>query len=206
MYLWVSSRAMHPCMSLSPVNASSDGPHTFIALVRAALLVVGWWGGFSSHMFTPASWCIWHLPIGFLRVYSKNLVPLEKTWGLYSILKGSHFNCLCPELSGGGSEVSGKISDHAYNVFLKWGYKDFGKIVGCFRASWLHPYLLISLGVSALFTGLSSVWLLIWWRFRGILLVPQFPVITGAYKFSEVMLPSFPVNMLPILFFCRLVM
>ena len=45
------------------VYASLGGPHICLALVSASLLGVGWRGGFSPHIFTPALWRIWHMLI-----------------------------------------------------------------------------------------------------------------------------------------------
>ena len=55
---------MYSCMFLSLVDVSPDGLHIYLALVSTALLGVGRQGVFSSHMFTPAIWIGWHLPIG----------------------------------------------------------------------------------------------------------------------------------------------
>ena len=60
---------------LSLVNASSDGLHIYLALISAALLGVGLRGGFSSHMFTPALWRGWHLPICFF-CFTRYSAPL----------------------------------------------------------------------------------------------------------------------------------
>ena len=54
---------MHSCMFLSNVGASPEGLNIYIALVSAALLGVSQRGSFSSHMFTPALWSGWNLPV-----------------------------------------------------------------------------------------------------------------------------------------------
>ena len=70
---------MHLCMFLSAVDASAYGLYIYLALVSAALLGVGQRGGFSPHIFTPALWCRWNIPIWFFfKVYYKNLGFLEK--------------------------------------------------------------------------------------------------------------------------------
>ena len=63
-------------MFLSPFDVSLDGLYISIALVSADLIGVGWWGGFSSHIFTPYLWGFWYIPIGllfFTRYVSKTL-------------------------------------------------------------------------------------------------------------------------------------
>ena len=50
---------------LSPVDASTDSRHIYLALISAILIGDGWWGGFLSHMFAPAFWSVWNLLIRF---------------------------------------------------------------------------------------------------------------------------------------------
>ena len=85
---------------LSLVDTSSDGLNIYLALVCADLLGVGFWGGFSSHMFTPNFWhvcnmligcfvlqCIPHL--GYLLMLASHPYPIWKLyWGLRSVLEG----------------------------------------------------------------------------------------------------------------------
>ena len=113
MNLWGSFGAMRSCIFLSMDDASSDSIHISPVLVSTALIEVGWQGSFSTHMFTPALWCGWDMPIGFVlfyKVYYKHLGLSAKTWGLRSILGGSPFNFFCLALSGGVSEFVGKFS------------------------------------------------------------------------------------------------
>ena len=51
-----------------------------------------------------------------------------------------------------------------------------------------------------------TIWPLVWQSSCGILLVPQFPVVTGAQKFLEGLLWSIPVNIITAFFFPRLTM
>ena len=68
--------------------------------------------------------------------------------------------------------------------------------------AWLYP--LISLGVSALVAGSSTIWPLVWRRLCGIFLVPQLPVMTRPQKCLEGLFRSVPVNLLPRFFFPRI--
>ena len=117
---------MHSCMFLSPFNASSDSLHISLTFASATLLGVGRRGRFSSHIFTPAFWSYWYLPIGFVlfyKVHSIQLGLLEKTWWIFSVLEGSPFNFCCPTFSRGGSKVVSGFSGRASDVFRKGGPK-----------------------------------------------------------------------------------
>ena len=77
---------------------------------------------------------------------------------------------------------------HSWGSFFVSG--DFGggyKVVGEFLLSFLRNLARlsypISTGFSTLVAGSSTIWLLAWRCFCGILIFPQFPVITGAPKF-----------------------
>ena len=84
---------------LSPVNASSDSLHIHLALFSAALLGVGWRGGFSSYIFPNVSITVGFLPwgcfilqgiihLGYLLTLNSQPCPIWTfTWGLCSILK-----------------------------------------------------------------------------------------------------------------------
>ena len=94
---------------LSPVDTSSDSLNIYIALFSAAFLGVGRQCILYSHTFTPAFWCVWHLPIIFVFCFTRcviqHFVILEKPWGLCSVLEGSSLNlCVCPMFSRVGSE------------------------------------------------------------------------------------------------------
>ena len=78
---------------LSLVDGSSDGLHIFLALVRTTFIRVGWQGGFSSNIFTPALLSGWNLTIGFVLfcmdyfrhhgVSEENVIPLFVLEGTY---------------------------------------------------------------------------------------------------------------------------
>ena len=109
---------------LSPAGVSLDILHIYLAILSAALFGVGHRGGFSSHIFTPASWRGWHMPIELFcftsfipttwifsctnfsvvsNMDSILMVPL-RSWGF--------FDFWCPTFSGGGSIVSGELLFH----------------------------------------------------------------------------------------------
>ena len=95
---------MHSCMFLSPVNASSDSLHIYLAIVSVALLGVGRQGGLSSHMFTPDFWSGRHMPI-WLFCFTMYSTP----W---------IFSC------AGFSAVS-DLDIHLRVMFRSWGPFDF---------------------------------------------------------------------------------
>ena len=69
---------------------SSDGLHIYLALVRAALLGVVRWGGFSSHIVHTCPLARMASEHWFFNnMYYKHLGHSSKTWGLRSILEGS---------------------------------------------------------------------------------------------------------------------
>ena len=85
---------------LSPVKASSDSLHIYLALVRAALLGVGRRGSFSYHMFKPTIWSICNLPIGFFKFYKvySNTFDVCWRWILSHIRSGQSLEVSAPFL------------------------------------------------------------------------------------------------------------
>ena len=122
---------MHLCMFLSPVDASSDSLHVYLALVVAVLLRVAWWGGFSSHMFIPTFWCGWHLTIGFFIFTGSIPKPWMFAFSIFSAVSDIDI-CLKSQLHSWGS-VSFSMSPTFWFGVLKLS-EIFS---GCSHASWL---------------------------------------------------------------------
>ena len=114
---------------------------------------------------------------------------LGKTWGLRSVLGGYPFHCLCTELSWEGSEVVGKFSFTVKFRASCWGFSSA-------RYSCRSPLLLPVCQFSEP---------LFWWRFCGLLLLPQLLVMTVAPNFLDRTDFWRPVKSSPCLFICRLV-
>ena len=72
------------------------------------------------------------------------------------------------------------------------------------RAAWVTPPDILG-GICSCCRYLT-IWPLVWQSSCGILLVPQFPVVTGAQKFLEGLLWFIPVNIITAFFFPRLTM
>ena len=133
---------------LSLVDTSSNGLYIYLAIVRAAHLGVGRWGGFSSRRFTPAVWRGWHLTIGllfftryevqylgyFISLDSQPCLIWTVSWRLRSVLEGL-FNGLtlpfleeapefCTDLSGFSYLVNGTSSSFDFAVLLaiSWNF------------------------------------------------------------------------------------
>ena len=150
---------------LSLVGVSSYCLHKYLVLVSAALLRVGQWGGYSSHILTPALWCVWHLPIFFLSLqdvfqtpwsFSANMRTLFHYWGFpLSILFVRYFleavtklseNFLSLEISVRAAEFSAlpiisMVSNHV-SGFMIFNRSAGGVLVGIFV-----PMFCIFLGV-----------------------------------------------------------
>ena len=103
---------------LSPVDVSSGGLHIYLELISADILGVGWRGGFSSYMVTPAFWRIWNLPGWVLNKILHTLSILLR-WIIIHVRSGhylegsatfSRFLWLISVsgVFGGGYEVFGK--------------------------------------------------------------------------------------------------
>ena len=79
-----------------------------LALFSAALIEVGWRGGFSTHKIYTcilallASAHYWFFP--FKKWIFQHLFLLGKYWGLWYILEGSTSTIVCPTFFGLGSE------------------------------------------------------------------------------------------------------
>ena len=155
---------MHSCMFLSLVDASLDGLHIYFVLVNASLLGVGWRGGLSSHIFTPAFWRIWHMPIflgflqgishlGYFLALNSQLCPI---WlfdlGLHSVLEVP-FLSKCLQLFWRGFQSGQQFLSFLRNLAS----------LSC----------LIYLGVSTIVSGSLAVWPFIWRRFCGIFFVSK---------------------------------
>ena len=153
---------------LSPVDASSDGPHIYLALVSADLLGVGWRCGSSSHTFyalpmarlASAHWVCFVLKFVLCTPWT-----FGKTWGLRSILEVSPFDFWCPTFSGGGSEVAGKFSftvhsAQAAEVFpYAWSTNHRGGLHSCLRVNFsLRSRLAGFLGILHVLKGSMFFW------------------------------------------------
>ena len=95
----------------SPVYTSLDSLHIYLEVFRVALLGVGRQGRFSSHMFTPALWCVWYLPIGFfLTIFIPNTLDFWIKLDDSAPLLRVPLSIFCLEIFGGGPEFVGKFS------------------------------------------------------------------------------------------------
>ena len=102
------------------------------------------------------------------------------------------------------SVFEGTLVSQCLRHFLR-GFRGFWKIFQPLLRNLDCISRLISLGVSSLVAGSSTVWPLIPWRFWGLLIVLQLHVMKGAPTLSGGLLSSILGNMLPAFFFNCLV-
>ena len=140
---------------------------------------------------TYADWVVY-----FYKIYS-NILYIFLHWVLTCVQSGQTLD---------GSTLFSRV---LYSINVSIIFRGGSEVVGEFFQSFLselpcmyHP---ISLGVYTLVSRSSTIWPLFRWRFRGIVLVSHFLVITGALELCEGMLCFVPGNLLPVFFFHRLV-
>ena len=133
---------------LLPVDKSLDGLHIYLALVRAALLGVGWRGGFSSHIFYTlllARLEYYHCVCFILQVVLQHLVILEKIEDSAPFLSVSLFELLCPEFFRRRLRkllenfLSLEISERDAEVFLPSNI--LGSLRSCRQVVDIHPLI-----------------------------------------------------------------
>ena len=150
---------------VSLVDVSSDGLHIHLALVRAALVEVDWRYAFSSHMFTPALWRGWNLPI-WLLLFTRYYKPWVFACAGFSDLSDLDIHLRYPLPSWGSFGWS------MYLAFLEGVPKFSEKFPNRSRAIYIvcpvqspRGYLILSPGLwpSVRLSGVASVgsWLLL---------------------------------------------
>ena len=149
---------------LSLVNASSGGIHVHLALVSAALLGVGQWGGFSSHIFYTQP--LARLESDHWGFFCINLITLLHSWWFPFYLIFPTFPEAAPKLSE--DFLSLTISARAADIFLLPDL--IGSLRYCRQVADIHS---------------------IFWQNSIQALSPLFSLISGGYpKFSGVLLRS----------------
>ena len=107
----MSSGSMHSCIFCPRSTFFLEVLNICLALSRAALLGVGWWGGLSSHIFTDVSNVVGIWPIAGLFIFSRWVYNTLDFWKSIKVcalyMRIPFFDCLCLTFSGGGSEVVG---------------------------------------------------------------------------------------------------